>query len=280
MPQTKDGIMKKIILFAIVLVALSCKNTKEIAIKPTAPAAVTMPQNVSLNGKLFSSIFQQRAAEYRALCLQGYNIAKMRVDSYVPQSDKPKAIITDIDETILDNSPYAVHQAYTGSEYTTPTWFEWTDKSAADTMPGAAVFLKYIAAKNIQVFYITNREDRERAGTLKNLQKFGLPNADEIHLYTKMGTSSKEVRRQQVMDRYEVILLMGDNLADLHVMFDKKTEEERRKNTDVLAADFGKKFIVFPNANYGDWESSMYKYNYNLTQGQKDSVIKSVLKGY
>ena len=267
-------------MMAFLVIAFSCKNTKEIGIKSVKPEILTMPQNVSLNGKLFSSVFQQRAAEYRALCLQGYNIAKMRVDSYVPITEKPKAIITDIDETILDNSPYAVHQAYAGSEYTSPTWFEWTDKSAADTMPGAASFLKYIASKNIQVFYITNREDRERAGTLKNLQQFGLPNADEMHLYTKMGTSSKEARRLQVMERYEVILLMGDNLADLNVLFDKKTEVERIRNTDLLAADFGKKFIVFPNANYGDWESSVYKYDYKLTQLQKDSVIKSLLKSY
>ena len=259
---------------------LSCKSSKEIAIKPAAISLQTVPQNTSFNGKLFSSIFQQRAAEYRALCLQGYNIARFRIDSYVSQSEKPKAIITDIDETILDNSAYAVHQAFQGSEYTSPTWYEWTDKSAADTMPGAAAFLKYVASKNIQVFYITNREDKERAGTLKNLQRYGLPNADEIHLYTKLNTSSKEVRRQQVMDRYEVVLLMGDNLADLSVLFDKKTEEERRKNTDLLAGEFGKKFIVFPNANYGDWESSMYKYDYKLTQQQKDSVIKSVLKSY
>ena len=272
--------MKYSLLVAAIFL-LACKSTKQVTIAPEVPTlSQTMPQNTSLNGKLFSSIFQQRAAEYRALCLQGYNVAKMRIESYLAQTEKPKAIITDIDETILDNSPYAVHQAYNGSEYTADTWYEWTDQSAADTMPGAAAFLKYVASKNIQVFYITNREDRERASTLKNLKRFGLPNADEIHLYTKLGSSSKEVRRQQVMDRYEVVLLMGDNLADLNVLFDKKTEAERKQNTDILADEFGKKFIVFPNVNYGDWESSMYKYDYKLTQMQKDSVIKTVLKTY
>ena len=266
----------KYILSAATILLFACKSSKQI----TTPSNTAMPQNVSLNGKLFSSLFQQRAAEYRALCLQGYNIARMSIDNYSAQSSKPKAIITDIDETILDNSPYAVHQAYLGQEYTTPTWYEWTDKSVADTMPGAASFLKYVASKNIQVFYITNREDKERAGTLKNLQRFGLPNADEMHLYTKMNTSSKELRRQQVMERYEVVLLMGDNLADLSMLFDKKNETERKNNTDVLANEFGKKFIVFPNANYGDWENSLYKFDYKLTQMQKDSVIKSVLRNY
>jgi 5'-nucleotidase (lipoprotein e(P4) family) len=266
---------KNIIAATIILLA-SCSDTKNIAKNNQA----TTPQNVSLNGKLFSSMFQQRAAEYRALCIQGYNVARMRIDTYIAQSSKPKAIITDIDETILDNSPYAVHQAYNGSEYTAPTWYEWTDKSAADTMPGAAAFLHYAASKNIEIIYITNREDRERASTLKNLQNFNLPNADEKHLYTKSTTSSKEARRQTVLQQYEIVLLMGDNLADLHVLFDKKTETERKNNVDALSAEFGKKLIIFPNVNYGDWESSLYKYNYKLTQAQKDSVLKSVLKGY
>jgi 5'-nucleotidase (lipoprotein e(P4) family) len=266
----------KYFLSLAVLFLFACHSSKQIAIIP----AQTLPQNVSLNGKLFTAMFQQRAAEYRALCLQGYNAARMRIDAYPKLIDKPLAIITDIDETILDNSPYAVHQAYNGKEYEAASWYEWTDKSAADTMPGAAAFLQYAASKNIQVFYVTNREDRERTSTLANLKRFGLPNADEMHLYTKQNTSSKEARRVQILERYDVILLMGDNLADLSVLFDKKSETERSNNVDALAAEFGRKLIVFPNPNYGDWENSLYKFNYKLSQAQKDSVLKSVLKNY
>ena len=73
---------------------------------------------------------------------------------------------------------------------------------------------------------------------------------------------------------------MGDNLGDFSSLFDKKSSEERLQNASVAAAEFGKKFIVLPNPVYGDWENSLYKYNYNLTPAQKDSVIKSVLKSY
>jgi 5'-nucleotidase (lipoprotein e(P4) family) len=268
----------KYILSISLFFLLACSETKQGTKTATTTASITTPLNISLNAKLYTAFFQQRAAEYRALCFQGYNIARMRIESYVPQTEKPKAIITDIDETILDNSPYAVKQAYNGIEYTTATWYEWTDKSAADTMPGAAAFLKYVTSKNIQIFYVTNRMDRERESTLVNLKKYGLPNADPIHLYTRTDTSSKEARRLQIMDRYEVVLLMGDNLADLSNMFDKKTEAQRRDNTNNLSTEFGKKFIVFPNANYGDWESALFKSS--RTQVQKDSVLKSVLKSY
>jgi 5'-nucleotidase (lipoprotein e(P4) family) len=271
----KTSFMKYFLSLAV-LFLFACHSSKQIAMIP----AQTLPQNVSMNGKLFTAMFQQRAAEYKALCLQGYNAARIRIDAYAKQTDKPLAIITDIDETILDNSPYAVHQAYNGKEYEPTSWYEWTDKSAADIMPGAAAFLKYVASKNIQVFYVTNREDRERTSTLTNLKRFGLPNADEIHLYTRQNTSSKEARRAQILERYDVILLMGDNLADLSVLFDKKSETERSNNVDALAAEFGRKLIVFPNANYGDWESSLYKFNYKLSQVQKDSVLKTAMKNY
>ena len=151
--------MKKILIVSA-LFFCACKSTQNISASKT-----NLPQNISLNGKLFSSLFMQRSAEYRALCLQAYNIAHLRMDNYTPQSTLPKAIITDIDETILDNSPYAVQQAYKGKEYEAISWYQWTDMASADTMPGAATLLKYAAAKNIEIFYITNREEKERGST-------------------------------------------------------------------------------------------------------------------
>jgi 5'-nucleotidase (lipoprotein e(P4) family) len=266
--------MKKLILIAAVFFC-ACNSTQKLGAPKTA-----LPENVSLNGKLFSALFMQRSAEYRALCLQAYNIARLRVDNYHPTSNLPLAIITDIDETILDNSPFAVHQAYMGKEYDDASWYQWTDMAAADTMPGAASLLKYLAAKHIEVFYVSNRAEKERATTLKNLQHFNLPNADDAHFLPKLTSSSKEDRRLNIMKTHEVILLLGDNLADFSKLFDKKNETERKANTDASVADFGNKFIILPNPNYGDWEGSLYKYNYRLTQAQKDSVIKSVLRTY
>ena len=70
---------------------------------------------------------------------------------------------------------------------------------------------------------------------------------------------------------------MGDNLGDFSFLFDKKNTEERMQNVNSIAAEFGNRFIVLPNPTYGDWESSLYNYNYSLTQAQKDSVIKASL---
>ncbi|OCX52593.1 5'-nucleotidase, lipoprotein e(P4) family [Mucilaginibacter sp. PPCGB 2223] len=243
-------------------------------------APVTAANTMDINGKLWASLWQQKAAEYRALCFQAYNIAHLRADQAVLKSStKPKVIITDIDETLLDNSPNAVSQALKGRNYEQAAWLNWTSKAAADTVPGAPAFLKYAAKKGITIYYITNRSEAERASTLKNLQKYGFPNADDAHLLLRGNTPSKEERRRQVMKDNEVIMLLGDNLADFSALFDHKTVAERLQNTEAEAAQFGNKFIVLPNADYGDWESALYDYKYNLTPEQKEAILKKGLKG-
>ena len=50
--------------------------------------------------------WQKNAAEYHALCIQAYNLAKMKVgQALVTTSEKPLAIIADIDETVLSHRP-------------------------------------------------------------------------------------------------------------------------------------------------------------------------------
>ena len=269
------NIMKKIFALFILVLFAACSSTHKMD-------GITKSTNtVVIDGKLFTAFYQQQAAEYNALCYQAYNIARLRLDEALQQTTtKPKAIITDIDETILNNSPYAVHQALLGKDYEPASWFDWTSRSLCDTLCGTVSFFQYAASKQVEVFYITNREEKERQGTLKNLQQYGFPYADSAHLILKQTTNSKESRRVEVSSTHEIVLLLGDNLADFSMLFDNKTVEERLQNTQLSSAEFGKLFIVLPNPNYGDWESAIYKYNYKLTEAQKDSCIKSVLKGY
>jgi predicted secreted acid phosphatase len=55
--------------------------------------------------------------------------------------------------------------------------------------------------------------------------------------------------------------------------------QERLQNVKQQSNLFGDRFIVLPNPIYGDWESAMYQYK-ALTPIQKDSAIRSLLKGY
>jgi len=233
-----------------------------------------------IDGKLWSSLFQQQAAEYKALCIQAYNTAHLRVDEALKEThNKPLAIVTDIDETFLDNSPYAIARASKGLDYDSTTWFEWTAKGSADTLPGALSFFNYAASKNVVVFYISNRKEKERQGTLQNLKHYGFPYADDQHLLLRQpsASSSKETRRQSVATQYEIVLLLCDNLAEFAKDFDGRlTSGQRASAVGQLSADFGKKFIVLPNANYGGWEDAVYG-NKPLKIAKKDSAIKANL---
>ena len=267
--------MKKIFIIGLVVVS-SCVVSKNKKVEST-----TVNNNsIVVNGKMFTALYQQKSAEYKALCFQAYNFAAIRLDQYQPKTNLPKAIVTDIDETVLDNSPNAVHQALLGKEYEPQAWYEWSIQSNADSVPGAPNFLKYAASKGVEIFYITNRLENERQSTLVNLKKFDLPNADDNHLLLKSTTSSKEARRQQVSSTHEIVMLLGDNLADFSILFDKKNPTDRLNNTVSSVNEFGNRFIIIPNPGYGDWESTLWNYNYKMTSAQKDSVYRLVLKSY
>jgi 5'-nucleotidase (lipoprotein e(P4) family) len=240
----------------------------------------TESTSIANNGKVWASLWQQRSAEYKALCFQAYNTAKLRLDEAlkIPGS-KPLAVVTDIDETLLDNSPYDAMRAAKNEEYSLATWKAWTAKAQADTVPGAPAFFKYAASKGVAVFYITNRDEDERAGTIKNLQLYNLPNTDNEHVLLRQSSSSKETRRQQVLKNYNIVLLCGDNLPDFDMLYDNKSAESNRlAATEQLKKEFGSKYIVIPNVSYGDFEGALFNYNYKLTGAQKDSIIRAKIK--
>ncbi|MGS0748449.1 5'-nucleotidase, lipoprotein e(P4) family [Halpernia sp. GG3] len=269
----------KITSLALLLVLMtSCKIS--INTLPETNSNQT-PNNISLNGKVFSALWQQNSGEFRALCYQAYNLAQLRIDENVrTNSKKPLAIITDIDETFLDNTPYAVTEANKGKDFDAKTWMNWTAKAEAKAYPGSVNLFNYAASKKVTVFYITNRDENDRIGTLKNLQNLGFPFADEAHLMLKSKTSDKEARRLEVLKNYDVILYMGDNLADFSKIFNKRPQTERNELVDQNSNQFGKLFIMLPNSGYGDWEPALPGYNYQLTPAEKDKVILNNLRGY
>jgi len=222
-------------------------------------------------------LFHQRAAEYRALCYQAYNCATMVLDASLSSdtTSKKKALVFDIDETVLDNSPFEAKCAMEGINYP-EKWDEWCNLSKAQALPGAKKFINDAFNKGVVIFYISNRHEDLREATAKNLLSEGFPLPDESYLLLKTKESSKETRRQTVIKDYEIILLVGDNLTDFSTIFDDKTMEERRMLTDSLSGEFGRRFVILPNAMYGDWEGAMYEYNYKISDTEKDSLRKKL----
>jgi len=232
--------------------------------------------------KEYPVLWQQQAAEYRALCYQAFNIASLRLNQISKKKFKKErlAIITDLDETILDNSYSEARLIKEGKEHSNTTWKDWTSRSAATGVPGAVEFLQVAGQRGITVFYISNRDTGEVQSTLINLKKLQLPDADTAHMLFLSNTSSKELRRQIVMKEYNVVMLLGDNLNDFTRLFEQKPIPERFAETDKVKNEWGRKFIVLPNATYGEWEMALYDYQRNLTPDQKEKKRREKLIGY
>ena len=113
------------------------------------------------------------------MCYQAFNIARERIDEINRErSAKPQATITDIDETILHNSPYQPHQLLSGKDYDPVIWKEWT------------------------------HHENEREGTFNNLKILNYSNAHNKHLFIKGNTSSKDPVKNSTADNPTIVLLM------------------------------------------------------------------------
>ena len=124
------------------------------------------------------------------------------------------AVVVDIDETILNNSPYEAKAMLDGKAYESESWYEWCNMAVAEPVPGALEFLKFADSLGFHVFYITNRkEEFVDEGTQENVRIMGFPQTSDDHFLLRTDERSKEKRRQSVSENYEIVLLAGDNLG-------------------------------------------------------------------
>lgn len=263
-------------VLALVLLPL-LYSLNAIAQAPAEPA-----QNTYIEG---ATLWQQTSGERRALSYQAFALARMMLDRdlRMKRNRKRRAVIVDLDETILDNSRFEGMLLKNRVNYNQKDWTEWIDRVEATAAPGAVEFLRYAASRGVQVFYITNRNDIQKAGTAANLKKLGFPNVDDqtLLVQTDPKNSSKEPRRQSVGAQYRIVLLMGDDLNDFSDVFENsKTVAGRMATADRYKEEFGKRFIMLPNAMYGNWESAIYDYNFKLTEAENAEKRRSVRKDY
>ncbi|WP_026574403.1 5'-nucleotidase, lipoprotein e(P4) family [Bacillus sp. UNC438CL73TsuS30] len=270
--------MKKFTAFvATAALSISVFSTNAKAQNVADPTVALQAQNT------MSVLWFQKAGEAKALYYQGYNVGKMRLAEILKKKPKKKAskraVVLDIDETILDNSPYQAWNVVSGKAYPL-NWNEWINSAQAKPLPGAINFLKYANSKGVEIYYISNRTEAQKAATIKNLQKVGAPQADAAHVLLKQpGEKGKETRRKQVAKTHDIVLLFGDNLGDFSG-FDDLSVPERLKAVDNRRNEFGKKLIVFPNPMYGDWEGAIYNYDFSKSDVEKAKLRKEGLVPY
>ncbi|REG84362.1 5'-nucleotidase, lipoprotein e(P4) family [Marinomonas pollencensis] len=233
-----------------------------------------------LNEQLvMANLWMQASAEFKALSYQAFNLAKMRFDSYANAHSGTKkiAIVVDADETIIDNSAYEAWLVGRNEGYSGKTWGEWMNAAEAKALPGAVDFLSYVAQQGGEIFYLTNRKVSGLEGTRENLKALGFPQVDDEHLMLRTTTSDKEPRRMKVAEKYDIALLMGDNLHDFSKDFNTKSLAQSYAAVEKNKALFGTQFIILPNPTYGDWEGKVYDGNWGASAAEKDKMRKAHL---
>ncbi|MBC7899748.1 MAG: 5'-nucleotidase, lipoprotein e(P4) family [Saprospiraceae bacterium] len=232
-------------------------------------------------------LYMQKAAEYRALAYQAFNLAKWQLDAdldkknvkKLPKAERkmPRAIVVDIDETVLDNSPAQAYAIKNRRPFNLPDWYAWGEMRKAKAIPGSVEFLNYAVSKGVKIFYISNRDEVQKQATIDNLKSVGFPDISAENVLTRTKESGKDARRAIAAAKHRIVLLMGDNLDDFTSAFEKKSVSDRFAEVDKMKTLWGRNFIVLSNAMYGTWESAIYEYN-RLTEAQKAAKRASSLE--
>ncbi len=271
--------MKKLLYLSAFSLILSVSCRKEVKLDEKN-IKTDSTENVSTH-LIMSTDWFQTSAEARALYLQCFALAKMRYNENVKNSKSklPKAVVTDLDETVLDNSPFQARMIHENFEYSDKTWDEWVNDRKARALPGAVDFFNYVKSKGGIVISISNRTVETMDATIETMKNAGFPFSEKEFLYLKEKGkgSDKTLRRELALKKYDVVLFLGDNLRDFSEIYSNRSNDFGAKAVDDTKAEFGTKFIIFPNPMYGEWEKAMYNNDYKISTQKKDSLRRAVL---
>ena len=253
----------------------SSTATAEPPTTATAPAA-SNPAHDNLN----AVAWVQTSVEYKALSEQTYRAAADHLDKALKEKNwdalvpeergnaatglKP-AVVMDVDETVLDNSPYQARLIRDGADYDEVTWAQWVAEKKAKPVPGVVDFAKAANAKGVTILYISNRAEHLKEATLANLKAAGLPVADDS-VFLGLGTfvkdceqngSEKNCRRKLAGQKYRVLMQFGDQIGDF-VQVVSNTRGDRDKLYAEYHDWFGERWWMLPNPTYGSWEPALF----------------------
>lgn len=243
--------------------------------------------------------WQQTSGEYAAVTLgiyAGATAALETIGDDTAPSARGRAIVLDVDETVLDNVPYQAQLVLDDDSYGSETWDRWIEQRAARATPGAVAFIQAAQLLGFHVVFITNRSCRPRDGasdpcpqhedTLVNLQKVGI-DTDSTTLMLRgerppercrqflsddereSGTwsSVKTSRRECIAIDDDIVMLFGDQLGDFPLASHEDTAGAGRNVATQQGAHWGRHWFMLPNPTYGEWNPGSSEEKRSLMRG-------------
>ena len=238
-------------------------------------------------------LFVQTSPEFAANNIQTYKIATSKIDIALNDknwtaaleqgtnfSDKPPAIIVDVDETVLDNSAHQARAILGGFSYPTG-WLEWGNEVSAPAVAGVKDFLNYADSKGVTIFYVTNRVSELRKATIENIIKLGLPFDERANPLMMKGEngwgSEKTSRRTLIAEKYRIILMAGDQITDFISLEESSVSMDARLQLSSKYEEmWGEKWFMITNPMYGKWEGAIYNNIFPNTKERKNLRLKAL----
>jgi len=232
------------------------------------------------NNLLWAVAWKQTAAEYFALCHQAYNLARLRVEQALTAQmpgQKPLAVVTDVDDTILHAGSYWGYLVEQDLDFfDDAVWDGWLPDNEFTPVPGAKDFLEFCRDRDVDVFYVTSRDQGERTFeyALSQLQSQGFPYADDAHLYVFRDTSDKTPARQQIEENYRIAVMLGDNLNDYRRDYYVTDVDERRALMERDREQWGREFVLLPNPTDGHWVRAIFAESEPAATDENRSLLR------
>lgn len=288
------------LLAAVQLAGCATRSATAEAPAPAVTAvAVAEAQDPPADDSLNATVWFQTSVERDLVYAAIYRAAGQRLDAALrdkrwdalPKEERshdasrlPPAIIVDIDETVLDNSPSSVRQIRERRGFDEAAWGEWVNERKAKPLPGAVEFLSTAAKKGVTVFYISNRDASLQEATVANLRAVGLPIADDTQ-FLGLGTvvddceqngSEKACRRQLVARKYRVLMQFGDQVGDF-VQIEANTRDGRRAAIAPYMDWIGERWWALPNPLYGSWEPALFDNEWRQPEAARRAAKEAAL---
>ena len=246
---------------ALVFASAGCATSRSVPRTDPPPRAETADSvatsELAEHPTLFATLWQQTSTEYRAAALQAYDEASEVLPVALADSGwtaaveqegddfslLPPAVVLDIDETVLDNSPQQARTILAGGSFDPEAWGAWVNEARAPAVPGAREFLALADSLGVAVFYVTNRDQPLEEATRRNLAAERLPLDPEVDTVLTRGEqegwgSDKTSRREAIAERYRIVLLVGDDFNDF--VSARLPREERDRLAETLRRPLGR----------------------------------------
>lgn len=151
------------------------------------------------------------------------NEARAYLEQRLEEGVEKPAMVLDIDETSLSNW---AHMEAVQFGYEPGLWREWVETASAYGIGPTLELARWAKSRGVALFFITGRDEEERAATERNLTSVGYAPWQELFLEHKdeccvgescdYAATCKSFYRKRIADQgYTLVVNLGDQRSDL-----------------------------------------------------------------